>query len=170
MVLGDPERIETGIVGDASLAQHVLVQLAMGVRRVRRPLGAVHADAEAHLNQALNLRIDTAYASEAAIAGARTSVIDASAKGIPRRSATAPATNAPTLPMPRPTPIMRLDAMPTKAGSSRCASAVTCASEAKNRIPATNIQGTSKEAGNHGTGSSASMPVTSEAVTTRELP
>ena len=48
VVLGDPERVETDFFGEQGLAHHVLVQLTMRPGRIRRPLRAVHADAETH--------------------------------------------------------------------------------------------------------------------------
>jgi len=74
---------------------------------------------------------------------------------------------APTLPRPRPTPIIKLDATPTNAGNSRCASAVTWASEANIRTPATDILGYAKysrgyKAGGFNSGINAVNPETSE--------
>src|SRR6266513_475792 len=56
---------------------------------------------------------------EATAAAPSRSVTAVIANWMPRRSAIAPVTKAPTLPMPSPTPIIRLDATPTKAGRRR---------------------------------------------------
>src|SRR5665213_1553385 len=104
-------------------------------------------------------RIENTYTNAAAVAPTIRNVVAVNATWMPWRSATAPVTSAPPLPMPNPTPIIRLDATPTNAGSSRCASAVTCASEAKNSTPATNTHGTSTGPGSQGTGSRPAMPV-----------